>query len=367
MSSVVDDNRIDKPAKETLAVERVRGILQPWLAARLDGATNVVIGEIGSPGESGFSSETMIVSASWNRGGRAQKATYVVRCRPGGMTVFPDYDMEMQFRCMNTARAHGVPAPNAVWYEPDENVLGQSFLVMEAVDGRVPPDSPPYTIHGFLLDADGDQKREAYLSAIEAMARLHSIEARETDLGFLDRGRYGAAGFEQEVGYYTNYLRWVLGDRPHAILEPAYERLMANAPEPSDPVFSWGDARFGNTMFASDGFRPVALLDWEMASLAPREQDLAWFLFFPVFFSDAVGLPRLADVPSDDECIAHYEKCAGVKVRDMQWWIHWAAFRHGAIITRLADIRAAAGEHMDGFTFEDNFATRILASYLNLD
>ena len=32
----------------------------------------------------------------------------------------------------------------------------------------------------------------------------------------------------------------------------------------------------------------------------------------------------------------------------------------------LADIREKAGEHMDGFTFEDNFATRILARYLDL-
>ena len=119
-------------------------------------------------------------------------------------------------------------------------------------------------------------------------------------------------------------------------------------------------------MYASEGYSPVALLDWEMASLAPREQDLAWFLFFPVFFSDAVELPRLPDVPTDEECIAHYESCAGVKLSDMKWWIHWASFRHGAIITRLADIRHQAGEHMDGLTFEDNFATRILARYLDL-
>jgi aminoglycoside phosphotransferase (APT) family kinase protein len=237
---------------------------------------------------------------------------------------------------------------------------------MEAVDGRVPPDSPPYTIHGFLLDADAEQKREAYFSAIEAMARLHSIDPDDTDLSFLDRGRYGRAGLEQEIGYYTNYLHWVLEGRSHPILEPAYKRLIETTPEPSASVLSWGDARFGNTMYDLAGFSPVALLDWEMASLAPREQDLGWFLFFPIFFSDAVGLPRMTDVPSDEECIAHYEQCAGVQLRDMTWWIHWASFRHGAIITRLADIRQKADEHMDGFTFDDNFATRILAEYLSL-
>jgi aminoglycoside phosphotransferase (APT) family kinase protein len=365
MSPTSEELRAEKPKKEAAEVERIRGALAAWLSDRLDGAA-VEIGDIRSPGESGFSSETMIVDASWSVAGATERATYVVRCRPTGETVFPDYDMPMQRSCMNAARAHGVPSPNAPWYESDAGVLGQPFLVMEAVDGRVPPDSPPYTIHGFLLEADADQKREAYFSTIEAMARLHAIDPDENDLGFLDRGRYGAPGIEQEIGYYTHYLDWVLQGRSHALLQTALERLMASVPEPSSRVFSWGDARFGNTMFAEDGFSPVSLLDWEMASFAPREQDLGWFLFFPVFFSDAVELPRLPDVPSDEECIAHYEQCAGVELQDLTWWIHWASLRHGAIITRLADIREKAGEHMDGFTFEDNFATRILARYLDL-
>ncbi len=365
MSSDADEMRAEKPRKDAGEIERVRTALSAWLSARL-GGVSVDIGDIRSPGESGFSSETMIVDASWTASDGAQSATYVVRCRPTGDTVFPDYDMEMQRSCMNVARAHGVPSPSAPWYESDPTVLGQPFLVMNAIAGRVPPDSPPYTIHGFLLEADAQQKREAYFSSIEAMARLHAIDAADCDLSFLDRGRFGGAGLEQEIGYYTNYLQWVLDGRTHKLLETALEQLMANVPEPSSRVFSWGDARFGNTMFSEDGFRPAALLDWEMASFAPREQDLGWFLFFPVFFSDAVELPRLSDVPSDEECIAHYEECAGVKLDDMTWWIHWASFRHGAIITRLADIREKAGDHMDGFSFADNFATRILARYLDL-
>ena len=33
----------------------------------------------------------------------------------------------------------------------------------------------------------------------------------------------------------------------------------------------WGDARIGNVLY--DDFRPVAVLDWEMATLGPREMD----------------------------------------------------------------------------------------------
>ena len=44
---------------------------------------------------------------------------------------------------------------------------------------------------------------------------------------------------------------------------------------PSDEgeaVLSWGDSRIGNMMF--DGFDPVAVLDWEMAGVGPRELDV---------------------------------------------------------------------------------------------
>ena len=49
-----------------------------------------------------------------------------------------------------------VPAPNVLFSEPEPSVLGGPFLVMERIDGRVPPDDPPYTISGWLLELAPD-------------------------------------------------------------------------------------------------------------------------------------------------------------------------------------------------------------------
>ena len=49
-------------------------------------------------------------------------------------------------------------------------------------------------------------------------------------------------------------------------------------------MVSWGDARIGNMMYRD--FEPVAVLDWEMAGLGPRELDLGWMIFLHRFFQD---------------------------------------------------------------------------------
>ena len=42
-------------------------------------------------------------------------------------------------------------------------------------------------------------------------------------------------------------------------------------------MLNWGDARVGNILYRD--FAPIAVLDWEMATVGPREVDLAWMIF----------------------------------------------------------------------------------------
>ena len=37
-------------------------------------------------------------------------------------------------------------------------------------------------------------------------------------------------------------------------------------------------------------FRPVAVLDWEMATVGPRELDVAWIIFAHMVFQELAGL-----------------------------------------------------------------------------
>ena len=56
-------------------------------------------------------------------------------------------------------------------------------------------------------------------------------------------------------------------------------------------VLSWGDSRIGNVMYRD--FEPVAVLDWEMAGLGPREVDVGWFIYaHRVFEEEKVAYPQ---------------------------------------------------------------------------
>ena len=68
-----------------------------------------------------------------------------------------------------------------------------------------------------------------------------------------------------------------------------------------------GRRRIGNILYEPDGFEPVAVLDWEMAVLAPGEVDLSWFAYLHTFFQDLAEvfeLPGLPDFLRTDDCAA---------------------------------------------------------------
>lgn len=85
-------------------------------------------------------------------------------------------------------------------------------------------------------------------------------------------------------------------------------------------------------------FEPVAALDWEMAALGPRELDLAWMVFIHRFFQDLAeqyGMPGMPSYLHHDDVAGLYESLTG-HTRDLNWYLMYAALRHGIVMTRTA-------------------------------
>jgi len=94
-------------------------------------------------------------------------------------------------------------------------------------------------------------------------------------------------------------------------------------------------------------FEPVAVLDWEMAALAPPEVDLGWMIFLHRFFQDiaaGMGLPGLPDFLVRDRVAGTYEDLSGYSPRDLDWYTTYAAVRHGIVMTRVGFRTAAFGQ-----------------------
>ncbi|MGW1005286.1 phosphotransferase family protein [Streptomyces sp. NPDC002520] len=317
--------------------------LTVWLDTRLPGAKAA---GVTVPTSNGMSSETLLFDIEHPRP-PLRSCALRLAADPAAYTVFPEYDMARQYRTLRLVAEHtDVPVPRVLWLEEDPGPLGAPFFVMERVAGRVPPDVMPYTYEGSWLHAASDAEREHLEAAtIGLLGRLHDqVPVGEAE--FLSPPGDGDA-LRRHVSAQRAYYRWVIDGRaPSPLIEAAFDRLERLWPrEPGEPVLSWGDARIGNVVY--DGFDPVAVLDWEMAALAPREVDLGWTVYLHRFFHDltvAAGQRGLPDFLRRDRVEDRYARLTGHTPRDMDFYTLYAALRHAIVMLRIAYRQAHFGE-----------------------
>jgi aminoglycoside phosphotransferase (APT) family kinase protein len=82
----------------------------------------------------------------------------------------------------------------------------------------------------------------------------------------------------------------------------------------------------------------VAVLDWEMAAIAPREVDLAWMIFLHRFFEDIATVMELPGMPGflhRSSVEARYAERSGHTPRDMDFYLTYAALRHAVVMSQV--------------------------------
>jgi len=283
----------------------------------------------------------VLFDVTWTAIGTIRHGSFVARTAPEAtvMAVFPRYDMAEQFQLIRSvAELSDVPVPRLHWLEPDAAVLGAPFFVMDRASGQVPPDNLPYVFAGWVLDATPEQRRRLQETSVEVLAKIHGIADAETH--FASLCPYDpATALRQHVDAQHGYYRWALVEDGIRIpiIERAFDWLEQHWPShPGPNVLSWGDARIGNIMYQD--FEPVAVFDWEMAALGPRELDLGWFIFLHRFFQDLTplaGLPGLPYFLRREDVVRAYEQRSGTTVSDLDFYLVYAALRHAVIMARI--------------------------------
>jgi len=314
--------------------------LQEWLASRLAPARPAV-SNVAMPGNGGLSSTSVLFEASWPGQAAGHNGRYVARMapEPTALPVFPDYDLPLQFEVISrVASCCDIPLPALRWNEPDGGVLGSPFFVMDQVDGRIPLDNPPYVFTGWLLDAAPEERARLQRASVAILAKVHAIpEPTAKFPGLVPPA--GQDALRHHLTQQEDYYRWALASEGCRV--PIIERSLVWLEEhwPRDPgpdVLCWGDARIGNIIYR--GFEPAAVLDWEMAALGPRELDVAWFVFLHRFFQDIAqffeqpGLPAFLRRSHVERC---YQDMTGWRLRDMDFYLTYAALRHAIVMARI--------------------------------
>jgi aminoglycoside phosphotransferase (APT) family kinase protein len=324
-------------------LDAVRPALQAW-ATHTIGA-DAQITEVASPAN-GLSSETLLFDVA--RGGDGTGEGFAARLAPAPdlYPVFPTYDLDLQARCMRLVRERtDVPAPEVRWQEPDPRWLDAPFLVMSRIEGIAPPDIPPYVFSGWVHDATADERAQLQRGAVDVLARLHEINVDNADLSFLARPEHGRDALAQQLGYQRWYYDWARDDRAYPLIERTFAWLDAHLPAEQPAVLNWGDARIGNMLFRE--FTPVAVLDWEMAAVGPREVDLAWMVFLHRFFQDLAvrfEMPGLPEFMRPDDMAAQYEARTGHTPVALDWFEVFAALRFAIVSVRTSTRGIAYGQ-----------------------
>lgn len=326
-----DGAQLARPSESRRDPEWLRERLDRWIKTKAGPDAQVTAVDV--PSANGMSSETLVVSARIDGADEA----LVVRVAPmlDSDPVFASYDLDGQFELIRHVAEHtDVPVPRLWWSEPDPTPLGAPFFVMSRVDGEVPPDVMPYTFGSWVTEGTEEQRRKLVTESVGVLARIHAAPLPTVGVPVVEPRR---DPLRAHIDRLREFYRWASNGRAGApLIERGFGWVEDHLPAPSESVLSWGDARIGNIMY--DDFSPVAVLDWEMATIGPRELDVAWMIFIHRFFQDLTelaGLEGLPDFLTRDEVAAEYERQTGHTPADLDFHTLYAALIHAVIMYRI--------------------------------
>ncbi|WP_342363628.1 phosphotransferase [Terrarubrum flagellatum] len=270
--------------------------------------------------QGGQSNPTYLLSANGHR--------WVLRKKPPGTLLQSAHMVEREHRVMKAL--HGqVPTPRTRVLCEDPSVIGTNFFVMDFVEGRIFRDT---TLPGLSV-----AERVAIYDAMQdTMAALHKADWRVA----------GLEDFGKPAGYVRRQVaRWSRqfhASKTHDI--PAMDRLgawlEAHAPEEDETGIAHGDFRLENMIFHPTEPRPLAVLDWELATIGHPLCDLGYNCmpyYLPRWMKGCGGFADIdisgLGIPDEKTYVARYCRLTGREsIPNWPYFLAFSMFRGAAIL-----------------------------------
>jgi aminoglycoside phosphotransferase (APT) family kinase protein len=320
--------------------------LAAYLAAHIDGFRGPLRS---TKFKGGQSNPTYLLEAASGR--------YVLRRKPPGPLLASAHAVDREFRVLQALQATAVPVARPLHLCLDEATIGSMFYVMAWVDGRVCWDPA-------LPDATPDTRAAQYEAMVATLAALHRVDVVAAGLG--DFGKPGNYFARQLARWGEQYRNSATGEIP--AMDALVERLPARCP-PDDGVVALvhGDYRIDNLMFAPDGPRVLAVVDWELSTLGHPLADLG-YLCMALRLPRNPALPGLAGldraalgIPTEAAMLARYSELSGRPIpADWPFVLAFSYFRLAAIAQGVAK-RAQQGNASSEQAMQAGRMTALLA------
>ncbi|MGB8861696.1 MAG: phosphotransferase family protein [Ilumatobacteraceae bacterium] len=278
---------------------------------------------------------TQNVLLRFSRSGR----TYVLRRPPVHKRTNSDETMRREARVLAALSGSAVPHPALIAAEPDAEVLGAAFYLMEPVDGFNPTLGLPAA-----FASDRSWQLEMGLAMADAIAALAAVDHEA--VGLADLGRFeGWAGrqvgrWRRQLDGYCELAGYPGPDIPG--VDDVGEWLGANLPTEVQPGLMHGDFHFGNVLIAGDRPAVAAMVDWELVTIGDPLLDLGHLLAtWPAQEGVTVSVDA-PGLPTPDEVVARYASHTSRPLDDLLWFRVLACYRLGLILEGT-HARACAG------------------------
>lgn len=171
-----------------------------------------------------------------------------------------------------------VPVPPCYWVDHEGAFLPYPALVYGFVTGVAKPTKQASTqVTGIGLNYGPDLRVKLGHQFLSQLGRIHQVPANV--IGRLQHFSPATAGSNAAVVRQVNWWRRVWEEdrgEEEPLMTVAGNWLSRNAPVIDHVSIVHGDARGGNVLFNEENGQITAWLDWELAYLGDRHQDLAW-------------------------------------------------------------------------------------------
>jgi aminoglycoside phosphotransferase (APT) family kinase protein len=317
---------------ESLAWDQLATYLRRHLPA-LDGAMEVL------QFPNGAANLTYLVSFGGTR--------LVVRRPPFGIIAPGAHDMRREYRVLSKLWRAYPPAPRALLFCDDHEVIGADFLVSEYRPGQVIWSTIPTS-----MAHHPDVGRRVGFALVDNLANLHLIDPASCDLS--DLGRPEGFAARQVSGWRQ---RWdlVAAESPHDDLMHRVGDALA-ATVPPNPVVSilHNDYKLDNCQFdPADPDHVHSVFDWDMATLGDPLVDFGTTLNYwpdpsdrPDDRAHATAGQETLGLPSRVDIIERYQQKTGFDLASIGWYEAFAAFKTAVVVQQLY-MRWVRGESTD--------------------